>query len=143
MVDGALHDIVQPAAPLAAAAAGPVWPWLLAAAALLAALALWGWRLRNGPGRRRLRRLDRLLAAFRAGTLDGRAAAYLVALELRRVRGTGRLLPERPPPGPEPAAGWAALVGRLDTLRYRPPVPSAAEVERLFADARTWLGCRR
>ncbi len=141
MGDGALVDIVGPSAPLAAAAVGHGWLWTAAMVALLVGAALLGWRLGGGRARRSLRRLGQIRAAFRAGTLADRDAAYLLALELRRTLGTERLAADRPPPFLDEGerAAWPDFVGRLDALRYQPPPVCAAEIEQLFARARAWL----
>lgn len=130
-----LADIVTPAAPeLAAAAGGDGPPWALAAliAGIGVALCVGWWR------RRRQRALAAIAAAAAAGQgVPGELAARLDAW-VRAAHRLPRVDAARPPAGID-AADWADWVQALERLRFAPlPADGHAALAQLCTRARVW-----
>jgi len=125
-------DILSPPAPAPLPAD---YTWLIAGGAvfavvLLAITARHLWRTRH---RRRARRaLRRTEAAYRAGRLSEREAAFAIARALMSGFETRHLHASA-----DSAADWADFVARLDALRYT--ATDGAGVTPLFAQAWRWL----
>lgn len=85
-----------------------------------------------------LMRLDALTAAWQAGNIKEREAAYRLVTLLRLGLG----LPQLPPKAPAgiPQAAWESLLDHCSALRYR---PGAAGLDaQMFSQVRAWLTTR-
>lgn len=125
------YDILPPPTP-APLPADHTWLIMGAVAAALLALTLLlhrFWRRRHC--RRAQGALRKAEAAYRAGALDARQAAFAIA---RALMDGWQLHHLRA--GQDAPTEWRDFLARLDTLRY---TPDDAEVAPLFGQAHRWL----
>ncbi len=109
------------------------WPWLAAAALILA---LVGWWL--SPRQRHKRRLARLARQATKG--DCRGTATALDCWLRQQLHTNRLGPNTPSGVDEDS--WQRFTAELHTARFAPSEPTAQQVLALIAQARRLTGVR-
>lgn len=137
-----LADIIEPVAPLVAAAAG----WLaitgLIAAMLIFALALfvlWKYKL---PSYVAVQRLHKLRKKLIAGELTPHEAVLMLALELRHGLGVKRLLADKMPQQfkPHEHTRWAEFMHGLDAMLYQNKADLGADrLAALFTQTAYWL----
>ena len=139
---GGLIDIIEPAAPVVAAAGN--WPWIAALAAMLvilvvAILLLLKYKL---PAYRALRRLRKLRQQALAGELTPHESVFMLALELRQGLGVKRLRAEEVPAmfKQQDRTAWPEFMQHLDTLLYqRGAELDAGVLAAVFAQIEKWL----
>jgi len=139
---GGLIDIIEPAAPVVAAAGN--WPWIAAAVAMLVILAvaillLLKYRL---PAYRAVRRLRKLHQQALAEELTPHESVFMLALELRRGLGVKRLRAEEVPVmfKRQDRTAWPEFMQHLDTMLYqRGAELDALVLAALFAQIEQWL----
>ena len=139
---GGLIDIVEPAAPVVAAAGN--WPWIAAVAAMLVILAvaillLLKYKL---PAYRAVKRLRKLRQQALAGELTPHESVFMLALELRRGLGVKRLRAEEVPMmfKQQDRTVWIEFMQHLDTMLYqRGAELDTGVLAALFAQIEKWL----
>jgi len=139
---GGLIDIIEPAAPVVAAAGN--WPWIASAVAMLVILAvaillLLKYKL---PAYRALRRLRKLRQQALAGELTSHESVFMLALELRHGLGVKRLRAEEVPVmfKQQDRSLWPEFMQHLDTLLYqRGAELDAGVLAAVFAQIEKWL----
>lgn len=137
-----LVDIVEPIAPVAAAAGN--WPWLAAAFAVVALLIIVLLMLlkKKWPAYRAVKRLRKLRQQTLAGELTPHESIYLLALELRRGLRLDRLFAENTPASfnESDRALWSGFVKQLDALRYQSGEGlTDAKLEPIVTQIELWL----
>ena len=139
---GGLIDIIEPAAPVVAAAAN--WPWIAAVTAMLVMLAvaillLWKYKL---PAYRAVKRLRKLRQQALAGELTPHESIFMLALELRRGLGIKRLRAEEIPVmfKQQDRTVWPEFMQHLDTMLYqRGAELDAGVLAEPFVQIEKWL----
>jgi len=137
-----LIDIIEPAAPMAAAAAN--WPWLaatLAASLLVIAMLLMLWK-KKWPAYRAIKRLRKLQQQIIAGEVSLQHGVILLSQELRVGLKLAQQLPKQAPENftQQDIQLWTEFVQRLDRLRYQHGEALAvAELAPIISRIETWL----